>query len=93
MLNVISEGRLRSKAKVQQAPTSAAPRMLKRTGRSWRRTGKIWSSVKSAFTNSTNTCKAPWTESGELDDRRAMRLFSNSGYSSGQSQLAIEDSV
>lgn len=36
---------------------------------------------------------APWTDAGELDDRRAISDDNRSGYSSGQSQLAMDDKV
>jgi len=62
-----------------------------RTGRSWRSTGSIWSSVKSDLMNSVNTWIAPWTESGEPDESNPIKDVSRSGYSSGQSELAITD--
>lgn len=64
-----------------------------RTGNSMRRIGNIWSSVKSALMNSTKTCIAPCTESGEFEDNRPIKEVNRSGYSSGQSQLAIVDNV
>ena len=78
--------------KITEAPTSVEPRIDKRTGKSSRRTGRIWSSVKSDLINSVNTCIAPCTESGELD-RSRMSEDSSSGYSSGQSELAMEERV
>ena len=41
--------------------------------------------------NSVKSCIDPCTELGSREDKREMREFSRSGYSSGQSQLAIED--
>lgn len=43
--------------------------------------------------NSVSTCIAPWTESGEPDERRPIKESRSSGYSSGQSQFAIEERV
>jgi hypothetical protein len=43
--------------------------------------------------NSLNTCIAPCTELTESDEMRPMSEFNKSGYSSGQSELAIEDTV
>jgi len=43
--------------------------------------------------NSVKTCMDPWTASRELEDMRWIRESRRSGYSSGQSQLAIDDSV
>ena len=71
--------------------TSDDPSILRRAGRSCRRTGKIWSSDKSDLINSWNTCIAPCTDAIEDDDKREINELSNSGYSSGQSQSAIID--
>jgi hypothetical protein len=43
--------------------------------------------------NSVNTCIAPWTESEDPDESWLMRSLRRSGYSSGQSQLATDESV
>ena len=43
--------------------------------------------------NSVKTCIAPCTESGESEDRRVIREVNKSGYSSGQSQFAMEEMV
>jgi hypothetical protein len=43
--------------------------------------------------NSVKTCIAPWTESGELDERRLISDDNRSGYSSGQSELAMVERV
>lgn len=65
--------------------------MLRRTGSSCRSTGSIWSSVRSDLMNSVNSCMAPCTESGDREERRVMSELRRSGYSSGQSLLAIEE--
>jgi hypothetical protein len=43
--------------------------------------------------NSVKTCMAPWTESGELEDRRVISDDKRSGYSSGQSEFAMVERV
>jgi hypothetical protein len=43
--------------------------------------------------NSVKTCIAPCTESGEPEERRPIKEVRRSGYSSGQSLLAIEERV
>ena len=43
--------------------------------------------------NSFRTCIAPCTESGEVDDNSDINAVKRSGYSSGQSEFAIKDSV
>lgn len=49
--------------------------------------------MRSDLINSVNTCIAPCIESVEPEERRLMRAVSRSGYSSGQSQFAIDDRV
>ena len=73
--------------------TSVEPRIVSKTGRSSRRTGRIWSSVKSDLMNSVKTCIAPCTDSGEFEEIRLISDVRSSGYSSGQSQFAIWDIV
>jgi hypothetical protein len=73
----------------KQKSTSVEPRIVSRTGRSSRRTGRIWSSVRSALMNSVKTCIAPCTDSGEFEEIRLISEVKSSGYSSGQSQFAI----
>jgi hypothetical protein len=67
--------------------------MVSRTGKSSRRTGRIWSSVKSDLINSVKTCIAPCTDSGEFEEIRLINKVKSSGYSSGQSQFATSDNV
>lgn len=67
--------------------------MERSTGRRSRNTGRIWSSVKSDLINSVKTCMAPCTESDDPEERRPIKEDKRSGYSSGQSLLAIEERV
>lgn len=94
MLNETRNQEIRhATGQIVKTNTSDVPKIPSKTGRSSRRTGRIWSSVRSDLMNSVKTCIAPCTESGDPDDRRPINDVNRSGYSSGQSQFAIEESV